>query len=154
MLSTLHTNDAPSAISRLINMGIEPFMTASSVHLICAQRLVRRICRHCKQPCGSPPEVLVDIGLPPATAKQTVAYAGTGCAHCHDTGYRGRIGLFEVMKLSDNIRSLILSGADTNRIRTMAVEEGMMTLRDSGLEKLRSGITTVDEVLRETTLHR
>ncbi len=154
VLSTLHTNDAPSTISRLINMGVEPFMVASSVHLICAQRLVRRICRHCKQPCGTPPELLVDLGLPPATAKKTVVHAGKGCARCHNTGYQGRIGLFEVMKVSETIQSLILSGADSNRIRTTAIKEGMITLRDSGLEKLRSGITTVDEVLRETTLHR
>ncbi len=153
VLSTLHTNDAPSTVNRLINMGVEPFLVASSVNLICAQRLVRKVCNECKHPIQVPVEALVDIGLPPAIAKNTRPVAGAGCSKCNETGYKGRVGLFEVMEVTPAIHKLILTGANAPQIRQTAKDEGMITLRESGLEKLRSGVTTIDEVLRETTVY-
>ncbi len=152
VLSTLHTNDAPSTINRLVDMGVEPFLVASSIALICAQRLVRRICSNCKTPMETPVEALINLGLPPAIARNTVTHYGAGCAQCNETGYQGRIGLFEVMEMTPEIIQLILEGESTTKIRKTAREQGMITLRESGLEKLRSGVTTVDEVLRETML--
>ncbi len=152
VLSTLHTNDAPSTINRLMNMGIEPFLVSTSVNLICAQRLVRRICRECKEAINMPPQALVDIGFTAAEAKDVQLFKGRGCQNCNNTGYRGRIGLFEVMEISDEIRELILSGASSMELRRKAVEEGMITLRISGLHKIRAGGTTVEEVVRETVL--
>ncbi len=151
VLSTLHTNDAPSTINRLLNMGVEPFLVASSVNLICAQRLVRKICSQCKEPIQTPVRALIDVGLPPAIAKQTVPQVGSGCQHCNDTGYKGRIGLFEVMEVTSKVKRLILTGADSVEIRHCAREEGMISLRESGLEKMRRGVTTLEEVLRVTT---
>ncbi len=150
VLSTLHTNDAPSTINRLLNMGIEPFLVASSVHLVCAQRLVRRICTECKRPLETPVQALVDIGFPPAIAKNITVQAGAGCSKCNDTGYKGRTGLFEVMEISAEIQRMILIGATAAEIRQAAKDQGMITLRESGLEKIRSGTTTIDEVMRET----
>jgi type IV pilus assembly protein PilB len=152
VLSTLHTNDAPSTINRLMNMGIEPFLVATSVNLICAQRLVRRICKECKEEIHMPPQALVDIGFPIDEAPRVKLFKGRGCAACNNTGYRGRVGLFEVMELSDEIRELILSGASAMELRRKAIEEGMISLRASGLRKLREGVTTVEEVVRETVL--
>ncbi len=150
VLSTLHTNDAPSSINRLMNMGIEPFLVSSSVLLIVAQRLIRKICKECKEEYKVPMEALVDIGFPEEEARKVTIYKGRGCPMCGNTGYKGRIGLFEVLEVSDNVRELILVGASTLEIRRKAMEEGMITLRTSGLEKLRQGITTIEEVLRET----
>ncbi len=152
VLSTLHTNDAPSTINRLLNMGVEPFLVSSSVHLICAQRLVRRVCTECKKPLQVPVDVLVKIGLPPSIAKNTTPFVGAGCSRCNDTGYKGRVGLFEVMEVTPSLHKLILTGANAQEIRQLAKDEGMITLRESGLEKLRCGMTTIDEVLRETTI--
>ncbi len=152
VLSTLHTNDAPSTINRLMNMGIEPFLVATSVNLICAQRLVRRICKDCKEEIHMPSQALVDIGFPLDEAPRVKLYKGRGCPSCNNTGYRGRVGLFEVMELSDEIRELILSGASAMELRRKAIEEGMISLRASGLRKLREGVTTVEEVVRETVL--
>ncbi len=150
VLSTLHTNDAPSTINRLMNMGIEPFLVASSVNLICAQRLVRRICTACKEETTIPPEALVDIGYTPEDAQQVKPQKGTGCDRCRQTGYKGRVGLYEVMEISNEMRELILVGASAPELRRKAVEEGMLTLRLSGLRKIQDGVTTIDEVVRET----
>jgi type IV pilus assembly protein PilB len=150
VLSTLHTNDAPSTISRLMNMGIEPFLVASSVNLICAQRLVRRICTHCKEPAPLPPQALADVGFAPGDAEKVTPMKGAGCEKCNDTGYRGRVGLYEVMELSDELREMILMGASAIELRRKAVEEGMLSLRQSGLRKIADGVTTIEEVVRET----
>lgn len=150
VLSTLHTNDAPSSVSRLLNMGIEPFLVSTSLLLVVAQRLVRRICPQCKQPITYPPEALIDVGFSPDEIPNLRLYKGAGCPNCNNTGYRGRIGVFEVMEVSDTIREMILEGASTLELKHQAREEGMITLRESGLIKVRQGITTIEEVLRET----
>jgi type IV pilus assembly protein PilB len=150
VLSTLHTNDAPSTISRLMNMGIEPFLVATSVNLIQAQRLIRRICKDCKTEQPLPPEALVEVGFSPEEAKQLKTYKGLGCAKCNNTGYKGRIGLYEVMEVTDEVRELILIGASALELRKRAIEDGMITLRESGLHKIRGGLTTLEEVVRET----
>jgi type IV pilus assembly protein PilB len=150
VLSTLHTNDAPSTVSRLMNMGIEPFLVATSVNLIQAQRLIRRICQDCKEEAPTPVPALVDLGFSPEEARTIKTYRGRGCQNCNGTGYKGRIGLYEVMEITDELRELILVGASALELRKKAIEEGMITLRSSGLEKLRQGITTIDEVVRET----
>jgi type IV pilus assembly protein PilB len=150
VLSTLHTNDAPSTISRLMNMGIEPFLVATSVNLIQAQRLIRRICKDCKQEHHLPPEGLAEVGFTPEEAKQLKTYKGAGCKTCNNTGYKGRVGLYEVMEVTDEIRELILIGASALELRKRAIEDGMITLRESGLQKIRNGITTLEEVVRET----
>lgn len=152
VLSTIHTNDAPSTINRLLNMGVEPFLVTTSVHMICAQRLVRKICADCKERVDTPVKALIDIGFPPAIAKNVITYRGAGCGKCNDTGYKGRIGLYEVMEITSTIQEMILKGANVNQIRESAKEEGMITLRESGLEKIRTGVTTIDEVLRETMI--
>jgi type IV pilus assembly protein PilB len=152
VLSTLHTNDAPSTISRLMNMGIEPFLVATSVNLICAQRLVRRICTNCKEEVEVPPQVLIDAGFPEEDLKTTKIYHGKGCSICNKGGYKGRTGLYEVMEINDELRELILVGASALELKKKAVEQGMLTLRRSGLVKIAAGMTTMDEVLRETVL--
>jgi type IV pilus assembly protein PilB len=152
VLSTLHTNDAPSTISRLMNMGIEPFLVATSVNLICAQRLVRRICSNCKEEVEVPPQVLLDAGYTEDELKTTKIYHGKGCSICNKGGYKGRTGLYEVMEINDELRELILVGASALELKKKAVEQGMLTLRRSGLVKIAAGMTTMDEVLRETVL--
>jgi len=153
VLSSVHTNDAPSTISRLLNMGIEPFLVATSVHLICAQRLIRKICRECKAEVRLPQQALINAGFEPEEAKNIQSYKGEGCKTCNGTGYKGRIGLYEVMEISENIQELVLVGATAREIKRKAVEEGMLTLRASGLAKIKAGLTTLDEVLRETVLN-
>ncbi|MEP6818204.1 MAG: type IV-A pilus assembly ATPase PilB [bacterium] len=150
VLSTLHTNDAPSTISRLMNMGIEPFLVATSVNLIQAQRLIRRVCKDCKREAPMPPEALMEVGFSAEDAKALKTYKGKGCATCNNTGYKGRIGLYEVMEVNDDIRELILIGASSLELRKKAIEDGMITLRESGLHKVRAGLTTLEEVVRET----
>jgi type IV pilus assembly protein PilB len=150
VLSTLHTNDAPSTISRLMNMGIEPFLVATSVNLIQAQRLIRRVCKDCKREHPMPPEALMEVGFTAAEAKALKTYKGDGCSTCNNTGYKGRIGLYEVMEVNDDIRELILIGASSLELRKKAIEDGMITLRESGLHKVRAGLTTLEEVVRET----
>jgi type IV pilus assembly protein PilB len=150
VLSTLHTNDAPSTINRLMNMGIEPFLVASSVNLICAQRLVRRICSNCKADEPHAPEALVHAGFTPDEAKTVVPKKGSGCEKCNGTGYKGRVGLYEVMEIAEELRELILVGASGLELRRKAIEEGMITLRRSGLYKVMDGVTTIEEVARET----
>jgi type IV pilus assembly protein PilB len=150
VLSTLHTNDAPSTINRLMNMGIEPFLVASSVNLICAQRLVRRVCSACKEDHPTPPQALVEAGFTADEAQHVVPKRGAGCDICNQTGYKGRVGLYEVMEVTEELRELILVGASGLELKRKAVEEGMITLRRSGLRKVMEGVTTIEEVARET----
>jgi type IV pilus assembly protein PilB len=152
VLSTLHTNDAPSTISRLMNMGIEPFLVATSVNLICAQRLVRRICANCKTELEVPEQALIDAGYSPEEVKTVKIYHGKGCTTCNKGGYKGRTGLYEVMEINDELRELILVGASALELKKKAIEQGMITLRRSGLIKVSLGMTTMEEVLRETVL--
>jgi type IV pilus assembly protein PilB len=150
VLSTLHTNDAPSTINRLMNMGIEPFLVASSVNLICAQRLVRRVCKNCAEPVQVPAPALAKIGFSPEDAGSVVPVKGAGCEKCNRTGYKGRLGLYEVMVVDDEVKELVLVGASGLELRKKAVEQGMITLRQSGLRKIKQGLTTLEEVTRET----
>jgi type IV pilus assembly protein PilB len=150
VLSSIHTNDAPSTISRLLNMGIEPVLVATSVHLICAQRLVRKVCQECRTEVRTPVQALINAGFSPEEAKNVRTLKGNGCKNCNDTGYRGRIGMYEVMEVGESIQEMIMMGASTLEIRRKAIEEGMLTLRQSGLEKVKAGLATLDEVLRET----
>jgi type IV pilus assembly protein PilB len=150
VLSTLHTNDAPSTINRLMNMGIEPFLVASSLNLVCAQRLVRRVCANCKIDDDVPPPALEQIGFTSDLAATVKPKKGSGCEKCNKTGYKGRVGLYEVMEITDELRELILVGASALELRRKAIEEGMITLRGSGLRKITEGVTTIEEVLRET----
>jgi len=154
VLSTLHTNDAPSTVSRMVNMGIEPFLVGTAVNLIQAQRLVRRVCSKCRQDVTAevPSKTLIDIGFTPDQVGSFQVLKGKGCATCNGTGYKGRVGLYEVMEITEGIRDLIMVGATAVEIKRKALEEGMLTLRMSGLEKIKNGVTTVEEVLRETVL--
>ena len=150
VLSTLHTNDAPSTVNRLMNMGIEPFLVASSLNLICAQRLVRRICANCKEDHPHPPQAMVEAGFTADEAQKVVPKKGAGCEKCNNTGYKGRVGLYEVMEVTEELRELILVGASALELRRKAIDEGMITLRRSGLHKVMDGVTTIEEVARET----
>jgi len=152
VLSTLHTNDAPSTISRMVNMGIEPFLVATSVNIIQAQRLIRRVCKDCKEEVHVPVEGLIEIGFSAEEAPEIKSYKGKGCQTCNGTGYKGRVGLYEVMEITDELRELIIIGASAIELRKKAIECGMITLRQSGLYKLREGITTIEEVVKETVL--
>jgi type IV pilus assembly protein PilB len=152
VLSTLHTNDAPSTISRLMNMGIEPFLVATSVNLICAQRLVRKICQNCKEPLEVPDQTLLDAGFTQEETATTKIFIGKGCGTCNRTGYKGRVGLYEVMEINDELRELILVGASALELKKKAIDQGMLTLRKSGLTKVAMGFTTLEEVIRETVL--
>src|SRR5271168_4157140 len=150
VLSTLHTNGAPETITRLMNMGIEPFLVATSVHLICAQRLIRRICKDCTETVEVPIQALIDEGFTPEEAKTVKIQKGKGCGACNNTGYKGRTGLYEVMEVDDEIKELVLVGASALELKKKAIERGMITLRRSGLIKVAAGITTLEEVARET----
>jgi len=150
VLSTLHTNGAPETISRLMNMGIEPFLVATAVHLICAQRLVRRICGECKEQVPMSPQALMEAGFGAEESKTVKIYKGKGCSTCNGTGYKGRAGLYEVMEVDDEIRELILIGASATELKKKAIERGMITLRRSGLRKVMDGVTTLEEIARET----
>jgi type IV pilus assembly protein PilB len=154
VLSTLHTNDAPSTVSRMVNMGIEPFLVGTAVNLIQAQRLIRRVCANCKTDVTAevPSQTLTEIGFTPDQIGSFQVYKGKGCGTCNGTGYKGRIGLYEVMEISEGIRDLVMIGATAVEIKRKALEEGMLTLRMSGLEKIKAGVTTIEEVLRETVL--
>ncbi|MBI4748345.1 MAG: type IV-A pilus assembly ATPase PilB [Acidobacteria bacterium] len=166
VLSTLHTNDAPSTVSRLMNMGIEPFLVATSVNLIQAQRLIRRICTECKAPAKVQPplQTLLEVGFSPEDASSITIVEGHGrlpdgreCPKCKGSGYKGRVGLYEVMEMTDELRELILVGASALEIKKKAMEDkpgykGMLSLRQSGIEKVKQGITTIEEVIRETVL--
>jgi len=150
VLSTLHTNDAPSTISRLLNMGIEPFLVSSSVILILAQRLARKICQQCKEEEKFPPQALTKVGYSDEEVKTIKCYKGKGCSTCNNSGYKGRIALYEVMPISDELRELVLEGASANEIKKTAARLGMNTLRRSGLNKVKEGTTSIEEVLRVT----
>jgi type IV pilus assembly protein PilB len=150
VLSTLHTNDAPSTITRMVDMGIEPFNVASAVNLIVAQRLVRRICKDCKREHVYSPEELAVLGMRPDEVKGITFFKSEGCDTCNGTGYKGRAGLYEVMALSPELRRMILRGASTAEMQEQAVKEGMLTLRMDGIEKIKKGITTLEEVVKET----
>jgi type IV pilus assembly protein PilB len=152
VLSTLHTNDAPSTINRLMNMGIEPFLVATSINAICAQRLVRRICTGCTEDVETQPQMLIQVGFAPDEVKTLKVKKGKGCDRCAGSGYKGRCGLYEVVQFSDEIRDMILSGASSIELKRKAIEEGMVSLRMAGLQKIRDGTTTLEEVLRETIL--
>jgi len=151
VLSTLHTNDAPSAIGRMLDMGIEPFLVASSVNLILAQRLVRRACAACKQPVELDPEILHELQLDPLEAASAAFAEGAGCLDCSNTGYRGRLGIYEVMPITPRVRDLTLDRASASEIKKAAIADGMLTLRRDGLEKLKRGITTAQEILKESS---
>lgn len=151
VMSTLHTNDAPSTINRLLNMGIEPFLVANSLLLVCAQRLVRRVCSKCKAEEKVPKKALLDIGFSVEEVEKGITvYKGTGCEVCNNTGYKGRVGLFEIMSISEEVSELILIGASARELKRKSMDEGMVSLRLSGLNKIKEGVTTIEEVLRET----
>jgi type IV pilus assembly protein PilB len=153
VLSTLHTNDAPSTISRLLNMGVEPFLVSASTNVIVAQRLARRICQSCKEILPVPGPALVNVGFSPEEAKTLKPCKGKGCMACSETGYKGRVALYEVLLIKDNIKEAILQGASAMELRELGRKNGMQTLREAGLQKIREGMTTVEEVLRVTTGH-
>ncbi|NOZ00709.1 MAG: type IV-A pilus assembly ATPase PilB [Deltaproteobacteria bacterium] len=150
VLSTIHTNDAPSTINRLLNMGVEPFLVTASLVLICAQRLVRRICPECKEPVETNKQVLMDLGFSEEDAETIQPMKGTGCHKCNDTGYKGRISCYEVLELTDEIKEAILQGYSSIELKREAMRQGMKTLRQSGLQKIKEGVTTIEEVLRVT----
>ena len=150
VLSTLHTNDAPSSISRLVNMGIEPFLVGNSINLVAAQRLVRKVCEVCREPHEIPASRLLEAGMSEDQLPQVRAMKGRGCDRCSGTGYKGRVGLFEIMEVSEAVRDLIVRNPPVVELRDRAVKEGMSTLRQSGLSKVREGVTTLEEVVRET----
>ncbi|MCG6980401.1 MAG: type IV-A pilus assembly ATPase PilB [Deltaproteobacteria bacterium] len=148
VLSTLHTNDAPSTVNRMLNMGVEPFLVSSAVNLILAQRLARRVCLDCKEEIEIPKETLLDLGVPDEEVGSFKCYHGVGCPTCSQTGYKGRIALYEVMPMYEEIKELVLVGASSTEIKREAMRLGMLTLRQSGINKLKEGITTVEEVVR------
>jgi len=150
VLSTLHTNDAPSTINRMVDMGIEPFLVASSTNLIMAQRLLRKVCKDCGGDVKLHPEALRELGISDAAAAKEAFKEGKGCINCNNTGYKGRVGVYEVMPMSPRIRDMVLDRASTTDIKKQAVSEGMLTLRADGLLKLKKGVTTAEEVLKET----
>jgi len=152
VLSTLHTNDAPSTITRLLNMGVEPFLVTASLNAIVAQRLVRVVCPECRAEAEIAPQVLIDLGVPPKEVADYILYKGRGegCKLCSGTGYKGRLAVFEVMELTEELKEFILSGASSLEIKREAIRQGMRTLRQSALRKLKEGVTTVEEVVRNT----
>jgi len=146
VLSTLHTNNAPASITRLIDMGVEPFLIASSVEMIMAQRLVRKLCE-CKKAYHPSAELLARIGISPEEAKHITFYEPVGCEKCNETGYRGRLAIFEIMEMTEGIAHLTMERADTGKIRDQAIKDGMTTLIQDGIRKIKEGLTTIDEVL-------
>ena len=150
VLSTLHTNDAPSSISRLLNMGIEPFLVSASLILIAAQRLARKICPNCKEEEKVPEQGLVQLGFSKEEAGTITCYRGKGCSVCNDSGYKGRIAFYEIMPVSPEIKEMVLEGASSDELKKTAIRLGMKTLRMSGLTKVKEGVTSIEEVLRVT----
>ncbi|HOJ15311.1 MAG TPA: type II secretion system ATPase GspE, partial [Deltaproteobacteria bacterium] len=151
VFSTLHTNDSASAVTRLIDMGIEPFLVTSSVNAIVAQRLTRKICSHCRQPYHPESETLLEVGLSrELLGSEGYLWRGAGCKECLGTGYKGRTGIYEILLMSDSIKSTILKTSDSNIIKKQAVSEGLHSLREDGARKVKDGITTIEEVLRVT----
>jgi type IV pilus assembly protein PilB len=150
VFSTIHTNDAPTTINRLVDMGIPPYLVASAMIIIQAQRLVRRICPNCKEKIKADPKLLVEAGISEKAFPDGYVYKGKGCSTCNQTGYKGRVGLYEVMPISPEIRNKILAGGSSDEIAKLARSEGMITLRDDGIEKIKKGVTTIEELMRET----
>ncbi len=148
VLSTLHTNDAPSTVSRLLNMGMEPFLVTASVNSILAQRLARKVCKDCKEPIKTDPDALIDLGMKPDMVKTATMFQGTGCRTCNDTGYKGRVACYEIMVMKDDLKDLVLQGVSSVELKRAAIELGMKTLRQSALSKLHVGDTTISEVVR------
>jgi len=151
VLSTLHTNDAPATISRLLNMGVEPFLVVASVILVLAQRLVRKICENCKEPVQVPVETLIEAGVPPDEAPNIQCFKGKGCQNCNDTGYKGRAAIYEVMPFKDELKDYVLNGASAVELKREAIRLGMWTMRMAALGKLKKGITTIEEVVRNSS---
>ena len=150
VLSTLHTNDAPSALTRLTEIGCEPFLVATALSAVIAQRLARRLCMRCREPLVEPSEVLAALGFPHDPADVPELYKAVGCPACSGTGYRGRVALHEVMTLSDELESLVVTRSTGSEIRQVALEQGMISLREDGWSKVAQGLTTIEEVLRVT----
>jgi type IV pilus assembly protein PilB len=150
VFSTLHTNDAPSTITRLRDMGVPPFLITATMEGVLAQRLVRKICKDCREQTMPSTETLAMLDLTPDDVVDKKFYRGRGCASCNNTGFKGRCGLFEMMVINDRIRELINRGASTEKVRDGALQSGMRSLRVAGLEKVYGGITTIEEVIRET----
>jgi len=150
VLSTLHTNDAPGTVSRLLNMGIEPFLVTSAVNLILAQRLARKLCQECKKPVDVPQQALLDIGVQPDEAGSFQVFEPGGCRTCNDRGYKGRVALYEVMPLWDSLKELVINGASTAELKAESIRLGMQTLRMAGIAKLKSGMTSIEEVVGNT----
>jgi type IV pilus assembly protein PilB len=153
VLSTMHCNDAPGAIARLDDMGIAPFLISSSVILSCAQRLMRRICSHCKEPVTYPPKMFEDLGIDPATFDGVQLLRGRGCDRCKNSGYAGRMAIIEAMTITDQIRKLIIGRANTRELGKVAISQGMHTLRMVGLDRARDGISTLEQVMLITSAH-
>jgi type IV pilus assembly protein PilB len=150
VLSTLHTNDAPSTVSRLLNMGIEPFLVTASVNLVLAQRLARRICADCKEPAEKHPEALAKMGMTPQQIASGTIMHGRGCNTCNGTGYKGRVALYEVMPFIDPLKELVLQGASAAEIKAEMIRNGVQSLRMAGIAKILEGMTTPEEILRCT----
>ena len=153
VLSTMHCNDAPGAIARLDDMGIAPFLISSSVILSCAQRLMRRMCSHCKEPVIYPPKMFEDLGIDPSVFDGVTLYRGRGCDRCKNSGYAGRLAIIEAMAVTDQIRKLIIARASTREMAKLAVTQGMRTLRMVGLDRARDGISTLEQVMLLTSAH-
>jgi type IV pilus assembly protein PilB len=150
VLSTLHTNDAPSTLTRLVNMGIEPFLVTASVILIVAQRLIRKVCPHCREEHHVPKSALVKMGFDPASVESVTCYQGKGCSECNNIGYKGRLAIYEVMPIGEELKELILQGGSAFEIKKEAIRLGMLTLRQSAIKKVMAGVTSIDELLRVT----
>jgi type IV pilus assembly protein PilB len=148
VFSTLHTNDAPSSITRLVDIGVQPFLVASSIIGIMAQRLVRKVCPKCKAKYDPPAHMVQGLGIPPEIAAKANFMKGKGCGHCNKTGYRGRMGIFELMVMTNQVRELAFKGEPTQVIRKLARKQGMRTLFEDGIIKALKGATTIDEILR------
>jgi len=152
VFSTLHTNDAPSTITRMRDMGLEPFLITATVNGVLAQRLVRKICADCRTEFDPSPEMLMELNMTPAEAKGKPFFYGRGCDRCNNTGHKGRLGIYELVKVNDELRDLISQGLSTDQLRLACVKMGMQTLRESGLRAIWKGLTTIDEVVRETVV--
>ena len=148
VLSTLHTNDAPSTISRLLNMGIEPFLVTASVNLVLAQRLARRVCSECKEPIEKDEEALRELQVPEELIADAVIYEGKGCKRCNGTGHKGRIAFYEIMVMTDELKEYVLQGYSSAELKAEAIRLGMQTLRQAGISKLLEGMTSISEVVR------
>ena len=151
VLSTLHTNDAPSTVTRLLNMGVEPFLVTASLNLVLAQRLARKICNDCKVEVKMEPQALLDVGFKQSELPNVKTFKGSGCRTCNDSGYKGRIALYEVMPFTDRLKEMVLQGCSTAELKEEMIREGVKSLRMSGLSKVVEGVTTIDEVVRVTS---